>query len=49
MSANLNKWIDLVFGHLQRGEKASLANNLFQPSTLEENVDFSQISSPLER
>ena len=29
VSANLNKWIDLVFGHLQRGEKASLANNLF--------------------
>ena len=29
VSANLNKWIDLVFGYLQRGDRASLANNLF--------------------
>ena len=28
-SANLHKWVDLIFGHLQRGESASLANNLF--------------------
>ena len=49
MSANLHKWIDLIFGHLQKGEKASLANNLFQPLTLEENVDFKSISSPLEK
>lgn len=29
VSANLHKWIDLIFGHLQRGDKASLANNMF--------------------
>lgn len=40
-SANLHHWIDLIFGHLQSGEKAQLANNLYQPATLAENVDFS--------
>lgn len=49
VSANLHNWIDLVFGAFQKGEKASMANNLFQPSSLEENVDFTQITSPLER
>ena len=29
VSANLSKWIDLVFGYLQRGDRASLENNLF--------------------
>ena len=47
-STNLHKWIDMVFGYLQRGERAQFANNLFQPQTLEENVDFSQISNPLQ-
>jgi hypothetical protein len=28
-SANLHKWIDLVFGYLQRGERAQFSNNLF--------------------
>lgn len=29
VSANLHKWIDLVFGYLQRGDRAQFANNLF--------------------
>ena len=49
VSANLHKWIDLVFGYLQRGERAQFANNLFQPHTLEENVDLSQITNPLQQ
>lgn len=31
VSANLHKWIDLVFGYLQKGDRAQFANNLFQP------------------
>eukprot|EP00347_Sterkiella_histriomuscorum_P014669 403360000 len=49
ISASLHHWIDLVFGYLQKGEKASLANNLFQPTSLEDNVNWSQITSPLEK
>lgn len=48
VSANLHKWIDLVFGYLQRGERAQFANNLFQPHTLEENVDLTKITNPLQ-
>lgn len=40
-SANLHKWIDLIFGHLSRNERASLANNLFQATTYEDNIDWS--------
>jgi hypothetical protein len=29
VSSNLHKWIDLVFGYLQRGERAQFSNNLF--------------------
>jgi len=47
VSATLSKWIDLVFGELQAGEKASIANNLFQPSTYEENMEFKGMN-PLE-
>jgi hypothetical protein len=28
-SANLHKWIDLVFGYHQKGERAQFQNNLF--------------------
>jgi len=48
VSANLHKWIDLVFGYLQRGDRAQFSNNLFQPHTLEEHVDFSQLTNPLQ-
>ena len=47
-SAHLHKWIDLVFGYLQKGERAQFANNLFRPETLEDNVDFSKITSSLQ-
>ena len=29
VSMNLPKWIDLIFGHLQQGQKAQMAQNLF--------------------
>lgn len=48
-SANLHKWIDLVFGYLQKDENASLSNNLFQPSTYSSNVDWTKLHSKLER
>jgi len=31
VSEQLSNWIDLVFGALQRGQKAQMAANLFQP------------------
>ena len=31
----LPKWIDLVFGNLQQGQKAQMAQNLFQANTYE--------------
>lgn len=49
VSSTLNKWIDLVFGYLQRGEKAVTAFNVFQPTTYEDNIDWNSIPSKLER
>ncbi|KAL0229695.1 hypothetical protein PCE1_003263 [Barthelona sp. PCE] len=33
VSANLHRWIDLIFGHQSRGEAAREAKNLFKPAT----------------
>lgn len=52
VSSTLHYWIDLVFGHLQRGERATLSNNIFQATTYEDNFDWSLIAkstSKLER
>ena len=40
---NLNKWIDLIFGVTQRGEKAEENHNIFQAHTYENNVKISSI------
>jgi hypothetical protein len=40
---NLNKWIDLIFGVTQRGEKAEENHNIFQAHTYEKNVKISSI------
>lgn len=52
VSSTLNQWIDLVFGYLQRGERATLSNNIFQATTYEDNFDWGLITkstSKLER
>ena len=40
---NLNKWIDLIFGVTQRGEKADENHNIFQAHTYENNVKINSI------
>ena len=40
---NLNKWIDLIFGVAQRGEKAEENHNIFQAYTYENNVKINSI------
>eukprot|EP01006_Ploeotia_vitrea_P017293 TRINITY_DN48389_c0_g2_i1.p1 TRINITY_DN48389_c0_g2~~TRINITY_DN48389_c0_g2_i1.p1 ORF type:complete len:937 (+),score=108.29 TRINITY_DN48389_c0_g2_i1:176-2812(+) len=47
VSQNLHKWIDLVFGNLQRGDKALAADNLFHPLTYD--VDLDAAHDELER
>eukprot|EP00211_Chloroparvula_japonica_P012800 CAMPEP_0119143002 /NCGR_PEP_ID=MMETSP1310-20130426/33661_1 /TAXON_ID=464262 /ORGANISM="Genus nov. species nov., Strain RCC2339" /LENGTH=132 /DNA_ID=CAMNT_0007134591 /DNA_START=30 /DNA_END=425 /DNA_ORIENTATION=- len=49
VSRKLHLWIDLIFGHKQRGEAALEANNLFHPLTYEGAVDIDQVSDPRER
>ncbi|GMH42025.1 hypothetical protein BSKO_09944 [Bryopsis sp. KO-2023] len=49
VSANLHHWIDLIFGHKQRGEKAVEADNLFYYLSYEGGVDIEQVTDPLER
>ena len=38
VSHNLHRWIDLIFGHLQKSEEH---NNVFHPFSYEENFDKS--------
>ena len=40
---NINKWIDLIFGVIQRGEKAEENNNIFMAHTYEKNVNIDLI------
>ena len=40
---NINKWIDLIFGINQRGEKAEENHNIFQSYTYEKNVKIDSI------
>ena len=50
VSVNLPKWIDLVFGHFQQGQKAQMAQNLFQPNTYESFMPLNaEELSPLEK
>ena len=47
VSAHLHEWIDLVFGHKQRGEAAEAAHNVFYHLTYEGAVDMDGLSSDL--
>lgn len=38
VSKNLNNWIDLIFGYLNKGKNAERANNLFHYLTYEDNL-----------
>ncbi|XP_073387205.1 uncharacterized protein [Physcomitrium patens] len=49
VSMRLHFWIDLIFGHKQRGEAALSANNLYHPLTYEGAVDLDSIDNPVER
>ena len=40
---NINKWIDLIFGVIQRGEKAEENHNIFQAYCYEKNVKINSI------
>lgn len=45
VSANLNHWIDLIFGYKQRGQAAIEANNLFYYLTYHGAVDFDKLDA----
>lgn len=49
VSANLHKWIDLIFGYKQRGQEAAKAHNVFYYLTYEDAVNVDAIQDPVER
>ena len=49
VSAHLNEWIDLIFGHKQQGPAAVEAVNMFHHLFYEGNVDIYAIDDPLRR
>mmetsp|Transcript_39765 Transcript_39765/g.106014 ORF Transcript_39765/g.106014 Transcript_39765/m.106014 type:complete len:1097 (+) Transcript_39765:356-3646(+) len=49
VSARLHHWVDLVFGHKQRGEPAIKALNVFYYLTYEGAVDVEAIEEPAQR
>ena len=46
VSANLHKWLDLIFGIKQNSAED---DNLFHPYSYEGNLDLNKISDPEER
>lgn len=49
VSQHLHLWINLIFGHLQTGEAAVQANNVFYYLSYEGAVDIESVEDPLER
>ena len=49
VSANLHKWIDLIFGYKQQGEAAIDASNVYHHLFYEGNVDIFSIDDPMQR
>ncbi|XP_028128132.1 protein FAN [Diabrotica virgifera virgifera] len=49
VSENLHKWIDLIFGYKQKGERAIQAHNLFYHLCYEGAIDLDAISDLNER
>lgn len=49
VSAHLNCWIDLIFGHKQKGPDAVNAQNVFYPLTYEEHINWNKYQSPYEK
>merc|ERR550534_1353979 len=49
VSANLHKWIDLIFGFRQQGDAAIESSNVFHHLFYEGNVDIFSIDDPLQR
>ena len=46
VSERLGEWVDLVFGHKQRGRAAEAAANVFYFLTYEGAVDLDEIADP---
>ena len=46
---NINKWIDLIFGVAQRGEKAEEKHNIYQAHTYDKNVKIDSIKDDIKR
>ncbi|GAM22142.1 hypothetical protein SAMD00019534_053170 [Acytostelium subglobosum LB1] len=49
VSQNLHHWIDLIFGHKQRGKEAIAAHNVFYYLTYEGSVDIGAMQDPILR
>ena len=49
MSANLHKWIDLIFGYKQKGEEALVNHNVFHHLFYEGAVDIDKIEDPMKK